>query len=1569
MKKQIDRWWRLAVTVALAMSACKPVSREQGGVMSSRAALTTTNGLAQNGLTTNGLVNNGFWNNGFWNNGFWNNGFWNNGFWNNGFWNNGFWNNGFWNNGFWNNGFWNNGFWNNGFWNNGFWNNGLDGTPSVQGEILRNNKYARELLQYIYSCAMPADGYDAILDPNLDSPISCSPSDAGSDGGTGCDDGYACSADGKCVIPLQGGGANGSGLGINADGTTWWGSGKCDETCQRWVSACVLARTNAYGVHVRISLRAPANAPQAIRDALAVSDVELHGADAGTDAGGEAGVLPYSSREGAYYGNIFATAPVNPLPSPGYSGPTTGPIASTPVYYACAGPDSNTPEITKRFCSSQGDQSVISVPGVCWPAATDPSSIEPPVCDGIDATGSIFGCYTSADTTQPRAHYDEVLTVYLQEPLTVCDNGVCEDGEDSPSDPVRYCPSDCHPGGWAKTFADLTSGSVGVAIFDYNGSSAISPDGQSVALVAINSDVVTHEISLGGAPLSVGSGIAVVGKYSLDGILLHDQVLEMPYNRSSVAYAADGSIVVAGFGRTGAGSMLSVAKMSPDVQLLPGWPITLGGTAPLAGADGRLATDSQGNVYLAARYIGTATFATTPAATSFTSTVSDSTNLKSAANADLCVVKIRPDASIAWAVTLGGFGSDQAASLSVTPSGDLLLSAILAGGTLASSTAVYTVSALDGKATLLKQSPTGGPPPTNFNAAVADSSGDLYITGDFKGTYDFGPGCGPSTASIADEFFLAKYSPDASTCRWVARAAIECPANAIYCPDGYFSGGALAFGPGGDVVVAGALDPLFGALPRRNAPPGIGAAVDFGSGFFDAYRYPGVFVAAYDAAGGFRWAKKIPIVLQGNFRGFNIDGQGNVVISGTYTGSMQVDDRLLVTPNPEFPTSQYESTYLASFAEPSSADKTPSTIGVASDQTGAVIDTVPDDIYTEATGPNGAKVFYMPPTAFDSGYAGTNVTCSPRPNTVFPIGTTTVSCVATDPLGNVCAETDPTCRARATFKVTVVDKSAPVFSKTSKLDGVSATNALSLTVATSGDPPAGVAEVTCAASTDPASSYTLAVNDRDVRTISCSPSGPSLSEAGSVPFAISTITVQSKNADGVNVSYPKPTATDQVDGNVTVTCVPDSGSTFPVGTTSVACTSTDAAGNSASLTFIVAVKPGFGTPCTSSAGCAVGACVDGVCCNTTADSCGQCQACNVPGSLGACAPTSGGACSDGNACTTGDTCLNGACVAGAPVTCGASDQCHVAGVCDPSTGACTNPSAPDGTSCDDGNACTLSDACSAGACVGGASPSCDDQNPCTVDSCDPGRGCVNAPGNAGAVCRVADDACDTPEACNGTDSACPPDTDHQPPALNPGSAQTVVGGCMDAPVAFAPPTLASVSCEVGTTITCTPISAKSYGPHTVTCTAKDASGNVSAPVSFTVTVLQPLTVRIQPPLYGDKDTIDNVVKAGSTVPTKILLYACDVDVTATAPVIAKLDVTYMASGGASVTEAVTSFNGAGDTNGVMVFDGSSYHYNLSTKGLSKTNGVPGFYEEDITVVYTSAPSVIVGSDAVQLDLK
>lgn len=186
--------------------------------------------------------------------------------------------------------------------------------------------------------------------------------------------------------------------------------------------------------------------------------------------------------------------------------------------------------------------------------------------------------------------------------------------------------------------------------------------------------------------------------------------------------------------------------------------------------------------------------------------------------------------------------------------------------------------------------------------------------------------------------------------------------------------------------------------------------------------------------------------------------------------------------------------------------------------------------------------------------------------------------------------------------------------------------------------------------------------------------------------------------------------------------------------------------------------------CDDATPCAKGQCVDGVCCATTATTCGPCQACNVPGAEGTCAPKEG-TCDDGDTCTTSDHCEMGACV-GSPllcvspgecqiglgcdgtqgclygplpdgtacagstnmcdpavfdpstclasmclggacvknlcfgVTCPAGDACHAAGVCDRSSGQCSAEALPDGTACDDQDPATSGDRCQAGVCVG-----------------------------------------------------------------------------------------------------------------------------------------------------------------------------------------------------------------------------------------------------------------------------
>jgi hypothetical protein len=67
------------------------------------------------------------------------------------------------------------------------------------------------------------------------------------------------------------------------------------------------------------------------------------------------------------------------------------------------------------------------------------------------------------------------------------------------------------------------------------------------------------------------------------------------------------------------------------------------------------------------------------------------------------------------------------------------------------------------------------------------------------------------------------------------------------------------------------------------------------------------------------------------------------------------------------------------------------------------------------------------------------------------------------------------------------------------------------------------------------------------------------------------IVVDATGPAGATVSYAA-SANDDVDGAVAVSCAPSSGATFPIGTTTVACEASDAAGNEAATHFDVRVK-------------------------------------------------------------------------------------------------------------------------------------------------------------------------------------------------------------------------------------------------------------------------------------------------------------------------------------------------------------------------------------------------------------
>ena len=70
---------------------------------------------------------------------------------------------------------------------------------------------------------------------------------------------------------------------------------------------------------------------------------------------------------------------------------------------------------------------------------------------------------------------------------------------------------------------------------------------------------------------------------------------------------------------------------------------------------------------------------------------------------------------------------------------------------------------------------------------------------------------------------------------------------------------------------------------------------------------------------------------------------------------------------------------------------------------------------------------------------------------------------------------------------------------------------------------------------------------------------------------VSDVQLNTTNPDGITYNYATPQVSDNIGVTIGPTCTPESGLTFPIGTTNVICTASDAAGNQQSTFFSVTV--------------------------------------------------------------------------------------------------------------------------------------------------------------------------------------------------------------------------------------------------------------------------------------------------------------------------------------------------------------------------------------------------------------
>ena len=561
---------------------------------------------------------------------------------------------------------------------------------------------------------------------------------------------------------------------------------------------------------------------------------------------------------------------------------------------------------------------------------------------------------------------------------------------------------------------------------------------------------------------------------------------------------------------------------------------------------------------------------------------------------------------------------------------------------------------------------------------------------------------------------------------------------------------------------------------------------------------------------------------------------------------------------------------------------------------------VPADVTAEATGPAGAEISYDAATATDDVDGSVPVTCSKASGTVFPLGTTTVTCSAQDAAGNT---------GDSSFTVTVEDSTAPALDLPRGLtkEATSASGATATFAASAGDVVDGAVDVTC----EPPSGSTFGLGATEVICSATDAAG----NKGTGSFTVTvkdttapTVTVpadevaEATGPNGAKVAYGDVEASDIVDGPLSPTCSKASDSVFGLGTTTVTCRATDAAGNTGSGSFTVKVVDTTAPDVQAPANLVVGN--DSPTGATVAYS-GASASDLVSGDLPvSCTPPSGSHFALGTttvSCEAEDGAGN---VGSATFTIEVQDRTPpIVTVPADITAEATGP--------DGANVTYI-----------GVSASDDVDGPLGA-TCTQASGTVFPLGTTTITCSATDDAGNV-----GDNSFTVTVRDTTAPSLTVSTARTAVATSANgAVVTYAAPTATDlVDGDVEATCDKPSGSVFPLGVSTVTCTATDEAGN---PVTktFTVTVTVAWSDVLQPVNVDGS----SIFKLGSTVPVKFQLTGASAGIS---NLTARL---YLQRLGAAATgtiiEAVSTSNAT--TGNLFRYDGTSgqYIFNLNTKPL------------------------------------
>jgi hypothetical protein len=254
---------------------------------------------------------------------------------------------------------------------------------------------------------------------------------------------------------------------------------------------------------------------------------------------------------------------------------------------------------------------------------------------------------------------------------------------------------------------------------------------------------------------------------------------------------------------------------------------------------------------------------------------STSTGRTSLGAQDLAVAKYDFDGAFQWVYSLGGTGAEIPHAIAATPDGGTIVVGYGSGGGVCGGRVLSGPGGRDVLLVKLSAGGTcewahliGGPEDDEARAVAVAPDGSVVVAGLFRGTADFNPGGGAA-------LLVSRGSSDAFVARYTSGGTFAGMAQGGGPEDDLFSG--VMVSPNGDVTVAGEIrgSTTFGST--------LAPAVLVSVGGSD------IAIARYTDLFGLLWAARAGGVAQDRASALAPDGNGDVMLTGTFEGTADLD--------------------------------------------------------------------------------------------------------------------------------------------------------------------------------------------------------------------------------------------------------------------------------------------------------------------------------------------------------------------------------------------------------------------------------------------------------------------------------------------------------------------------------------------------------------------------------------------------------------------------------------------------------------------------------------------------------